>query len=44
MAGAFLLQAHTCFNHLLVPDYPTVEKMEQKLKCAIHQSEGFGLR
>ena len=35
--------AHTCFNHLLLPDYSSQEKTEAKLRCAIHQSEGFGL-
>jgi len=35
--------SHTCFNHLLLPDYITYEKLEQKLRLAIHQSEGFGL-
>ena len=29
--------------HLLIPDYETYEKLEMKLKLAIHQSEGFGL-
>jgi hypothetical protein len=36
--------AHTCFNHLLLPDYSSREKLEQKLKLAITQTEGFGLR
>ena len=36
--------SHTCFNHLLLPDYSTFEKLDQKLRLAIHQSEGFGLR
>jgi hypothetical protein len=36
--------SHTCFNHLLLPDYASLEKTEAKLKCAIYQSEGFGLR
>uniref|UniRef100_A0A7S2S0T5 HECT-type E3 ubiquitin transferase n=2 Tax=Rhizochromulina marina TaxID=1034831 RepID=A0A7S2S0T5_9STRA len=36
--------SHTCFNHLLLPDYSTEEKLEDKLKCAIRQAEGFGLR
>lgn len=35
--------SHTCFNHLLLPEYPTAEKMRSKLKVAISQSEGFGL-
>jgi len=36
--------SHTCFNHLLIPEYGTFEKLHEKLRCAIHQSEGFGLR
>ncbi len=35
--------SHTCFNHLLLPEYSTKEKMEIKLRLAIAQSEGFGL-
>ncbi|CAM9863996.1 unnamed protein product, partial [Laminaria digitata] len=36
--------AHTCFNHLLLPSYSSKEKLEDRLKLAIEQSEGFGLR
>eukprot|EP00826_Nyctotherus_ovalis_P054655 TRINITY_DN7175_c0_g1_i4.p1 TRINITY_DN7175_c0_g1~~TRINITY_DN7175_c0_g1_i4.p1 ORF type:complete len:394 (+),score=124.32 TRINITY_DN7175_c0_g1_i4:1343-2524(+) len=36
--------AHTCFNHLLLPDYPTKEKLKEKLLIAINNAEGFGLR
>ena len=36
--------AHTCFNHLLLPQYDTQEKLAQKLRLAINNSEGFGLR
>jgi hypothetical protein len=39
-----LPSAHTCFNHLLLPEYSTIEIMREKLKYAITQSEGFGLR
>jgi ubiquitin-protein ligase E3 A len=35
--------SHTCFNHLLIPDYSSYDKLEKKLRLAIHQSEGFGL-
>jgi ubiquitin-protein ligase E3 A len=35
--------AHTCFNHLLLPDYPTRDKMREKLLNAINYSQGFGL-
>lgn len=38
-----LITSHTCFNHVVVPEYPTREKLETKLKMAIEQSEGFGL-
>lgn len=36
--------AHTCFNHLILPDYSTREKLKEKLKIAINNAEGFGLR
>ena len=36
--------AHTCFNHLLLPDYSSREILEEKLKLAISNAEGFGLR
>lgn len=36
--------AHTCFNHLLLPEYSTREKLKDRLLLAITQSEGFGLR
>ena len=39
-----LPSAHTCFNHLLLPDYSTLEIMKEKLIYAMTQSEGFGLR
>ncbi len=35
--------SHTCFNHLLLPEYVSTEKLERMLKIAISQSEGFGL-
>lgn len=35
--------AHTCFNFLLLPDYKDKEKLRQKLKIAVENSEGFGL-
>jgi ubiquitin-protein ligase E3 A len=38
-----LPSAHTCFNHLLIPEYPDKEKLKQKLLLAITNSEGFGL-
>ena len=38
-----LPSAHTCFNHLLIPEYTSKEKLSQKLTLAIENSEGFGL-
>jgi len=35
--------AHTCFNHLLLPEYKSKEKLKEKLKKAINNAEGFGL-
>ena len=35
--------SHTCFNHLLLPEYSSRDKLEAKLRAAILQSEGFGL-
>ena len=36
--------AHTCFNALLLPDYSSLEKLQEKLSIAIDNAEGFGLR
>eukprot|EP01015_Nassula_variabilis_P025277 TRINITY_DN4914_c0_g1_i2.p1 TRINITY_DN4914_c0_g1~~TRINITY_DN4914_c0_g1_i2.p1 ORF type:complete len:196 (-),score=57.86 TRINITY_DN4914_c0_g1_i2:113-700(-) len=38
-----LPSAHTCFNHLLLPDYSTKEKMKEKILKAMTNAEGFGL-
>ncbi len=35
--------AHTCFNHLLIPEYTSKEKLRTKLLSAIINAEGFGL-
>lgn len=35
--------AHTCFNHLLLPEYSTKEKLEKALQTALANSKGFGL-
>jgi len=35
--------AHTCFNHLLLPDYKDKETLRKCLVTAINNSEGFGL-
>ncbi|CEG46973.1 E3 ubiquitin protein ligase [Plasmopara halstedii] len=36
--------AHTCFNHLLLPEYSSRDKLKERLLIAINQAEGFGLR
>ncbi|CAF1329352.1 unnamed protein product [Rotaria sordida] len=36
--------AHTCFNALLLPDYSSIEKLQEKLSIAIDNAAGFGLR
>jgi hypothetical protein len=38
-----LPSAHTCFNHLILPDYRDYEKLKSKMLKAIENSEGFGL-
>ncbi|PRP86145.1 ubiquitin-protein ligase E3A [Planoprotostelium fungivorum] len=38
-----LPSAHTCFNHLLLPEYSTKEKLKERLVTAIGNSEGFGM-
>ncbi|KAG5336206.1 UBE3A ligase, partial [Acromyrmex heyeri] len=34
---------HTCFNVLLLPDYSTIEKLQDRLLKAINYSKGFGM-
>ena len=36
--------SHTCFNHLLLPDYPNREALKKALLLAINHATGFGLR
>lgn len=38
-----LPQAHTCFNHLLLPEYCDKDKLREKLLSAIENAEGFGM-
>lgn len=38
-----LPSAHTCFNHLLLPEYENKEKLKERLLIAINNSQGFGL-
>lgn len=35
--------SHTCFNVLLLPEYETKEKLEERLLKAINYSKGFGM-
>eukprot|EP01061_Rhynchopus_euleeides_P035009 TRINITY_DN59044_c0_g1_i1.p1 TRINITY_DN59044_c0_g1~~TRINITY_DN59044_c0_g1_i1.p1 ORF type:complete len:858 (+),score=312.55 TRINITY_DN59044_c0_g1_i1:39-2612(+) len=35
--------AHTCFNHLLIPEYTSRDKLKEKLMTAIRNCQGFGL-
>lgn len=35
--------AHTCFNVLLLPEYATKEKLQDRLLKAINYSKGFGM-
>jgi len=35
--------SHTCFNHLLLPQYSSKKKLERLLKKAITNSTGFGM-
>ncbi|KYQ92173.1 ubiquitin-protein ligase E3A [Tieghemostelium lacteum] len=39
-----LPSAHTCFNTLILPAYPTYEKLRDLLTKALTHCEGFGLR
>ncbi|GAM23493.1 hypothetical protein SAMD00019534_066680 [Acytostelium subglobosum LB1] len=39
-----LPSAHTCFNALILPCYPTKEKLEERLIKALNNAEGFGLK
>lgn len=35
--------SHTCFNILLLPEYSSREKLEERLLKAINYSKGFGM-
>jgi ubiquitin-protein ligase E3 A len=35
--------SHTCFNSLLLPSYRSKDKLADRLRLAILNSEGFGL-
>jgi len=39
-----LPSAHTCFNTLILPAYPSFEKLRDLLTKALTHSEGFGLK
>jgi len=36
--------AHTCFNHLLLPEYTSEAILKERLCTAINNAEGFGLQ
>lgn len=36
--------SHTCFNILMLPDYETKEKLQERLMVAIQNAQGFGLQ
>ena len=38
-----LPSVHTCFNHLLLPDYKCFEVLKEKLEKSLDNCEGFGL-
>jgi len=38
-----LPSAHTCFNHLLLPQYSSRDKLQERLVTAINNAEGFGM-
>ena len=37
-----LPSSHTCFNHVLLPEYSSREKLKDRLTLAIQHAEGFG--
>lgn len=39
----YLPEAHTCFNQLVLPQYPNFDKLKEKLVTAILNAEGFGM-
>ena len=39
-----LMSSHTCFNHILLPNYSKEEVMRSKVLIAIINFQGFGLR
>lgn len=36
--------SHTCFNVLLLPEYNSRAKLQDRLMVAIHNAQGFGLQ
>mmetsp|Transcript_35161 Transcript_35161/g.80504 ORF Transcript_35161/g.80504 Transcript_35161/m.80504 type:complete len:765 (-) Transcript_35161:67-2361(-) len=41
--SSMLPSVHTCFNHVLLPEYSSKEKLERLLHIAIKNCTGFGL-
>jgi ubiquitin-protein ligase E3 A len=42
--GGWLPRGHTCFSLLALPAYHTIDEMRLKLRQAINETEGFGLK
>jgi hypothetical protein len=38
-----LPSAQTCFNVFLLPDYETIDKLNQSIRLILMNNEGFGL-
>jgi ubiquitin-protein ligase E3 A len=38
-----LPSSHSCFNHLVLPNYSSKDILRQKLMMAIENSTGFGM-
>ncbi len=36
--------SHTCFNTLLLPEYSSKEKLQNRLTLALKECKGFGLK
>lgn len=35
--------AHTCFNVLLLPEYPTIAQLRKNIEFILKNNQGFGL-
>jgi len=41
--NSLLPSSHTCFNHLLIPEYKSKEILKEKLLISLENAEGFGM-